>query len=148
MNTNTELNVSNLIKPLSQNDLAGGWRLVVPRVKRIAKTYKDETTGETVTKQGYNIYRVKVNMAQLPYHLWKRVHTTRNGMVRVNDKSHHYIVNPTNVDSEIRELVTLLNEPYDSLYREQVINLVNVLSDNKVYGWPIIAANKKYNITC
>ena len=134
-----------LIKPLSQNELACGWKLVVPRVKRMIKTYKDEHEN-IVTKQGYNTYRSKVNMAQLPYFLWNKVRVFKNGNIRVNDKSHQFLIIPTNVDQEIKELVLLINKPYDILHRDEICNLLNILKDNNVYGWPVIIANDKYNI--
>ena len=157
---NTELNKNTfdkntLIKPLSQNDLAVGWRLVVPRVRRITKTYKDDHDN-VVSKQGYNIYRSKVNLAQLPYYLWSKSRVLRiinqftkledSPSIRVNDMSHHYFITPTNVDQEIKELVSLINKPFDNTYKETISNLVNILKDNNVYGWPVIIASSKNNL--
>ena len=151
MNTELDKNTfdkNTLIKPLSQNELATGWRIVVPRIKKITKTYKDETD-TVVTKQGYNIYRSKVNLAELPYYLWHKSRVLRNSngnTARVIDKSHHYLLTSTNVDQEIRQLVSLLNKPYAIKYREEIGDLLNVLKDNNVYGWPVIIASSKYNL--
>lgn len=143
MTTNTELDKSLFFKPLSQNDNAMGWRLVVPRVKKITKTFTDEQ-GNIVTKIGTNIYRTKINLAQLPSHLWHKRRTYYNGTARVSEKSHQFLVESTLVDFEIKELVDIIKRPYDEINTDTVVDLLNILKDNNVYGWPVIMATSKY----
>ena len=131
---------SKLIKPLSQNDLASGWQLVVPRIKYYTKLNENESG----FKKYSNIYRSKINMAQLPPHLWSKVRYQYNGNIKVSDKSHYYYVEKTNVDSELYELNTILQKPYEVKNTDKVIELLNVLKDNDIYGWLVIKANTMY----
>lgn len=131
---------SKLIKPLSQNDLASGWRLVVPHIKY----YKKLNENEHIFKKYSNIYRSKINMGQLPPHLWSKIKIQYNGNIKVRDKSHYYYVEKTNVDSELYELNKILKKPYDVQNTDKVIELLNVLKDNDIYGWLVIKATSMY----
>jgi hypothetical protein len=128
------------VKPLSQNELAQGWQLVVPRVKRIKKEQKDELGNATV-KVSSNIYRSKINLAQLPLHLWCRLNRNNNKIV---DKSHHYFVEATPVDDDIITLVNILKQPYSEQYTTRVHSILETLKENDIYGWAIIRATELY----
>ena len=118
-----------LVKPLSQSDLAEGWRLIVPKIR-----YTDKKTN--------NLYRSKVNLAQLPYHLWsKRSHNNR-----ISEKSHIYYVHTTEVDSEIQELGTNIMSGTFALSRENTIQLLRKIKEGDVHGWPIIKAMNSYQL--
>ena len=127
--------------PLSQIDLANGWNLIIPKKTEIEKT----STG----KKQYNTSHIKVNLAQLPFILWNKYKNNKftNESVHINSKSHHYVVTPTIVDNMIIELVNILNKPYEESNTLKVINLITLLTDNNIRGWPILLANIKYNIT-
>ncbi len=126
------------IKPLSQNDLAQGWQLVVPSIRYYVKTV------DGVKAKSSNIHRSKINLAQLPKHLWSKTRRLRNENYRVHDKSHYYFVDKTNVDEEVRELAHIIDQLYDTKYKERVSELLTVLKDNDVYGWVVIKATEKY----
>ena len=121
------------VKPLSQSDLADGWKLIVPSVKF-------NTTDENNNKKFNNIYRSKINLAQLPYHLW-----SKNNNNKVVEKSHIYYIQPTEVDTEIKELAYIIMN--SQLYsKDYVINLLKKLKDADIYGWLIIKAMKLYSL--
>jgi hypothetical protein len=83
-------------------------------------------------------------MAQLPPHLWSKIRIQYNGNIKVSDKSHYYYVEKTNVDSELYELNKILKKPYDIKNTDKVIELLNVLKDNDIYGWLVIKATSMY----
>lgn len=128
------------VKPLSQNELAQGWKLVVPRMKRVRKEQVDELGNNTV-RVSSNVYRSKINLSQLPGYLW---HKVKDGKTRITDKAHHYYIEPSSVDNEIKKLVGLLSRPYSVENTEQVKSLLEVLQENDVYGWPVIVATELY----
>jgi hypothetical protein len=138
--------VYHTVQMATQNDYAEGWRQVVPRVSYRTKKVVDES-GIEKEKTVSNIYRMKVNLAQLPQYLWHRMryqyyddtHTVRNGM-------YYYKIEKTPVDDEIRELVDITNRVVQEEYRYRVQELLNILKDNDIYGWAIIRAKNMYNM--
>ena len=56
------------------------------------------------------------------------------------DNKYIYIVNPTVVDDDIRELSNLCNAKYFN--KERAIELLHSLEDNNIYGWVVIRAKK------
>ena len=131
------------IKPLSQNELAQGWQLVVPK-RRYRYTYVTDEYNNNVLKKNTNIYHSKINLAQLPRHLWHKRRLLHNGNSKVCDASHYYYIETSNIDTEVIELVNLLEQPYDINKKEQVISLISTLKENDVYGWPVIKATDMY----
>jgi hypothetical protein len=139
-----------VVPMITMNELADGWVQMVPIAKNYIKTFQDEN--KLNTRKVSNIYRLKVNLAQLPPYLWHRMKyyydngeptnkfTVRNGMF-------YYLVEPTNVDDEIRELAGILNHAYDVDYKQRVNELLTVLKDNDVYGWVVIKAKNMYRIS-
>ncbi len=135
--------VTHTVQMLTQNDYADGWRQVIPFVKRHSKKYYTED-GTEIIRVFSNAHRMKVNLAQLPEHLWHRMQYVDENIKIVNNRIHHYVVERTNVDDEIRELANILNRTVDDIYRERVYELLNILKDNDVYGWVIIKAKNNY----
>jgi len=137
----TEQNNNNVkplfTKPLSQNEIADGWRLVVPRIKK-------RNTVDINSKFLNNIYRSKVNLCQLPKHLWTKRKTLRNGNIRATEASHHYYIEKTNVDDEIILLEEILDKPYDICNSEKVSELLDIIKDNNINGWITIKASRLY----
>jgi hypothetical protein len=133
---------------ISMNELADGWQQVVPKVRHYMKTITDEN-GVTTRIKCSNIFRTRVNLAQLPSYLWHRMqryykdgeftqnYTVRNGI-------HYYMVERTNVDDEIRELANILKNPVEKSLKERVHELLNILKDNDVHGWVVVKANRLY----
>ena len=133
---------------ITMNELADGWRQVVPKVRHYMKTVSDDK-GVTTKIKCSNIFRTRVNLAQLPSYLWHRMqryykdgeltqnYTVRNGI-------HYYMIEHTNVDDEIRELAKIIEKPVEKAFKERVHELLNVLKDNDVHGWVVIKANRLY----
>jgi hypothetical protein len=134
---------SYIVQMLTQNDYADGWRQVVPNAKRHSKTYKD-LEGNEIVKTFSNVYKMKVNLAQLPEYLWHRMQYVDENTKSVRNGIHHYIIDKSNVDDEIRELASILNQHVDTSHRERVHELLNILKDNDVYGWLVIRAKSMY----
>jgi flagellar basal body rod protein FlgG len=136
--------VQHTVPMLSQNEYAHRWNQVLPRKRVYIKQFKNDKN-EDVAKISSNVYRMNVNLAQLPYHLWSRMRRIKNQTsthnYRVNDNIYQYIVEPSNVDDEIRTLVCILNQQHNVAYYEQIRNILTVLKDNDVYGWPVIKAH-------
>jgi len=132
------------VQMLSQNEYSNDWMQVVPKKRTFLKFYKDENNVEQV-RISSNVFKMKINLAQLPYHLWNRLklyksmNVIRNGM-------YQYLVEPTNVDNEIQELVNIVQKPVDKeLYNQRVGELLNILKENDIYGWVVIKASRLYN---
>ncbi len=134
------------VKPLTQSELADGWKLIVPSIKyNIARQDSPEAinssnVNDNKDKKFNNIYRSKINLAQLPYHLWNKISNNK-----VVEKSHIYYIQPTDVDEEIKELVHIVMS--SKLYsRDYVINILKKLKDGDIHGWPIIKAMRQYSL--
>ncbi len=136
-----------VVPMITMNELADGWHQIVPQAKNYIKTFQDEN--QLKTRKVSNIYRLKVNLAQLPPYLWHRMQhyyyngdatnnfTVRNGM-------YYYMVEATNVDEEIRELANILKQAHDIKHKQRVYELLNILKDNDIYGWVVIKAKNMY----
>ncbi len=133
------------VSMLNQNEYAHGWRQVLPRRRVYIKHIKEKDSDNIVDRIGSNVYKLTVNLAQLPYHLWNRMRLSHRTTQIINDYIYQYTVENTNVDDEIRELVFLINQPYNKSYTERVTELLNVLKDNDVFGWVVIKASSLYH---
>ena len=95
------------IKPLRQKELAEGWRLVIPHPKHRVKIFSNKN-GVVVRKKLPIYNRFNVNLAQLSSHLWGKLRSYHSyGKLThytVRDRRYVYIVEPTVVDDDIREL--------------------------------------------
>jgi hypothetical protein len=131
------------VQMLTQNDLADGWQQVVPRAKTFVKKFVD-SEGNQQVRNFTNAYRMKVNLAQLPEYLWNRMQYYDENTTTVNNGYHYYIVESTNVDFEIRELVNILKKSVLPELKERVHELLTILKDNDVYGWVVIRAKSMY----
>jgi hypothetical protein len=128
---------------LSQNEYANGWRQVVPRKRVYIKRFKDDN-GMEHSKISSNVFRMNVNLAQLPYHLWNNIKTTFHNST-VYEGMYSYNVEKTDIDSHIRELVEYTTLPYNISYRDRVNSLLNTMKENDVYGWATIKASAMYH---
>lgn len=132
-----------VVQMLTQNDYADRWRQVVPRARRYTKKFVD-TEGNEQVKVFSNAYRMKVNLAQLPEYLWHRMQYVNDTTKLVRNGIHHYIIEKSNVDDEIHELANLLRLPVEKQHKERVMELLNILKDNDIYGWLVIRAKNMY----
>lgn len=126
---------------LSQNEYANGWRQVVQKKRFFFKRFKDDNMMEH-SKLCTNAFRLNVNLAQLPLHLWPRIKTRQNNSI-VSEGIYQYIIEHTDVDNEIKELVSHINQPYRTS-RERVNALLSMMKDNDIYGWVTIKASAIY----
>jgi hypothetical protein len=131
------------VQMLTQNDYADGWRQIIPNAKRYYKKYTN-TNGDTHLKSYLNAFRMKINLAQLPEYLWHRMQYVDDNTHYVSNCIHHYIIEKSNVDDEIYELVNILKQHHKSEYKERVNELLTILKDNDVYGWVVIRAKSMY----
>ncbi len=134
-----------IVKPLTQKELAEGWRLVLPYPKHRTKIFNNRDG--TISRKKYPIYnRFNVNLAQLPNHLWDKLkfNYTDGKLTHftARDRRYIYIVEPTVVDNEIRELREYVNTMSNTNSYNRVIELLQILNDNNIYGWVIIKAKK------
>jgi hypothetical protein len=125
------------VSMLTQQEYAHGWQQVLPKRRLYIKTTK--VNDVEVEKLGSNVYKLKVNLCQLPSHLWGRSSNV------INDNIYQYTVERTNVDTEIIELYNIVNEQYNPSNKERVTELLNILKDNDVFGWVVIRALYMYN---
>jgi hypothetical protein len=137
--------VEKLVNPLSQAELADGWQQVV---RRPDYHYKKIVRGDMeYRKKVFNYDYMKVNLAQLPEHLEHKLKPVYEENIfshySVREQRHVYIVSRTVVDDEICELKYLVNQKCLNLNDiDRIKDLLQVLQDNEVYGWPIIRAKK------
>ena len=132
------------VQMLTQNDYADGWRQVVPRAKTFSKKFVDNE-GNEIIKYYSNVYRMKINLAQLPEYLWNRMQYSEGNNKVVNNGYHYYTVEATCVDDEIHELANILKSPAQAEFKAKVHELLNILKDNDVYGWVVIKAKAMYH---
>lgn len=132
------------INNLSQNALADGWQLVVPKPNRVKMVNNFNGKIVTTTKKYYNYF--KIDLSKLPDELWDSLSPVyEEGIYShsiTKNKRYVYIVNPTVIDDEIRELRELVNSYNWELNKDRMMELLQVLDDNNIYGWVIIKAKK------
>lgn len=131
-----------IINPLSQNELSEGWQLVIPPTR--SKTFCINRNGHIYKKtKKYNHY-FKIDLSKLPDHLWDKLKPVYEEGIysysTVKDNKYVYIVNPTVVDDDIRELANLCKAKYFN--KERAIELLHSLEDNNIYGWVVLRAKK------
>jgi hypothetical protein len=131
------------VQMLTQNDYADGWRQIIPNAKRYYKKYTN-TNGDIHSKSYLNVFRMKINLAQLPEYLWHRMQYVDDNTHYVSNGIHHYIVEKSNVDDEIYELAAILKNHVLLENKARVYELLNILKDNDVYGWLVIRAKSMY----
>lgn len=151
-NENNE-NVTHTVNPLSQQEIGNGWQLVLPKRKRVMKTVHNKD-GEDVKIMKTNESFFKINLSQLPPHLFKnlkKVYKQYNYThSQVRDNCYVYIVQPTPVDKEIETLfkyilkfehtTPILNDEDRRLIRE----CLDKVNDTDLSGWVITKANRVF----
>ena len=137
--------VEKLVNPLSQAELADGWQQVVRRPEyHYKKIVRDDME---YRKKVFNYDYMKVNLAQLPEHLEDKLKPVYEedlfSHYKVREQRHVYIVNKTAVDDEICELKYLVNQRRLKINDiDRIKDLLQVLQDNEIHGWPIIRAKR------
>jgi hypothetical protein len=113
-----------LVSPLSQEDIAEGWSLVLPRA------HKNSTT-----------HHFSVYLSQLPPHLWNRVYENEdtNTYDEITDNIYTYSVKMSKHDDEIRRLKNLVMAKYPNV--EEITKQFKVLQTARVKGWVMTRAH-------
>ena len=132
-----------VVNPLSQKELADGWRLVLPKVKSRRVTLSHGNRKIIKYKKNYKIFRI--NLSQLPEHLWSVLNSKyEDGQYShsvAKDRMYLYIVKETPVDKEIIKLYNyLFYQNYNSSVLDEMRHLVTVLEDNNATGWVLLRA--------
>ena len=132
-----------LINPLEQKDLAEGWTLVVPKPNYKLNQYTNRY-GNKINKKIFFNNTFKINLAKLPDNLWSKLRPIYEENIYsysiAKNNKYIYIVNPTPVDDEIKELRNIVNNYNYNNNNDRIIELLQVLYDNSINGWIVIRA--------
>jgi len=119
-----EETVEVVIEPLTQNELADNWRLVLPK------------RDKSVTRHHFNIF-----LAQLPFHLWGRLFKENNEYYKeIRDNIYYYSVKVSDNDELVRRLYNLLNTPDYRVHLDEINKLYSHLYKENVRGCLMIKA--------
>lgn len=133
------------VSPLSQNQIGEGWRQVLPKPYSYTVQYKDDD-GKQVRKERTNRAYFKINMAELPPHLFSKMSPVyKQGNLshyKVTERCYTYLVQLSPVDREIRELQHFVNNyNSDSYYEKKYLNyyrdLLTRVKENDISGWVV-----------
>jgi hypothetical protein len=110
----------------TQEELAEGWRRVLPKRRR-------KTT----------VHHFSVFLSQLPPYLWKSLRTTYNREGKevyapIRDNIYSYSIRMSDSDDDIKALYNELNKIVPN--KKEVTRLYNKLTTNKVRGWIMVKA--------
>ena len=121
--TQTKTKKLETITPLSQEDMANGWKLVLPKKRKNSSV------------QHYSVY-----LSQLPSHLWKNMNKlSKSGNYHtIYDQIFEYNIKPSKHDSEVYELYTLINQDYPD--KQRIRTLYNYFEQQRIKGWLITKA--------
>ena len=114
----------NQLLPLTQDELADGWKQKVPKKK------KNNT-----------IHHFSIKLEELPSHLWKKLkYDKTNNFYNVKDGVYEYSIVKTELDNDIYKLYTLVLS--DNLDKTLVRELYDKLESQDINGWLMIHAKK------
>lgn len=134
-----------VVAPLTQSEIGDGWQLVLPKKRRYMSEYTDKND-KVIKRLKTNESFFKINMTELPPHLFnKMIPIFKNGELShymVNDASYTYLVQPSLVDREIRELQHfVVNYNSNNYYEKNVIehykSLLQKVKENDINGWVV-----------
>jgi hypothetical protein len=134
----------------NQQDLASGWRIVLPSSNFVIKSTEEikNNEGDVFKKHKYknDIIYNEVTLAQLPSYLHRRLKNDYNPENEdiVYDKFFKFRVIKTAYDDMIKELYKLVEIKYPNQeIRNKIKDLTNILESNGISGWLIIRAKHK-----
>ena len=111
-----------LVSPLSQDDLARGWSLVLPRAHKKSRIHH------------FNIY-----LSQLPEHLWYQLQSDndeRKNYNLISDNIYKYSVQKSEDDNTITQLYNKILQR--NLDINNIRELYKALEQKRVKGWLMI----------
>lgn len=142
------------VSPLSQQEIANGWRLVLPK-KRMINIIKKNENNEDVSVRKTNESFFKINLAQLPAHLFKNLtNIYRRGEFSqyiARENCYVYIINPTPVDKEIKKLFRFIQLhdmgviTFTEDEKEEIRTCVSTLNEHEIKGWIVMKANRLFS---
>ena len=111
-----------LISPLTQEEIADGWTLILPNVTKKS------------TIHHFNIY-----LSHLPPHLWRYI--TGEEKQEITDKIYKYSIKKSKHNKNVLLLYNLLHSRYLNI--QKIENIFKLLQNSSVKGWLMI---KAYNV--
>lgn len=120
-----------IVDPLTQDEYAEGWNLVLP------KETKKSTT-----------HHFSVYLSQLPPHLWHTVrleydHEGNEHYATIFDKIYNYTIRQSKSDNDVLRLYKLVTLNNPNL--QKVENLYKLLEQQRVKGWVMTRAKSLLN---
>jgi hypothetical protein len=130
---NKKDNKYNEIKYISQQDLADGFRQVIPNINISKnKELKDN-------KRKHLINHFSVTLCFLPEYLWKRLYYEGEGYKTIKDGLTLYSIVETNQDDIMKQLFNEMSKRFpDNMVVE---HLVNELDESQHSSWLVIRSN-------
>jgi|SaaInlStandDraft_5_1057022.scaffolds.fasta_scaffold04426_8 hypothetical protein len=138
---------THFIKPLTQYQIGAGWRQVLPKA---CKYIINKDNDMDICKVKSNRSFFKINMAELPLHLFKRLRPVyKRGNLshyEVTERCYTYLVQLSLVDKEIRELQQFLCNYDNGDYQKQEYlnycrNLLQTIKNNNINGWIVFKSH-------
>lgn len=122
--------VERLVNPLTQEELADGWKMVLPRPSK-----------------NRPVHHYSISLSYLPEHLWKylKLYTNADGVTQyrvLKDKVYHYSVKHTPYDYLLLNLYKAVTNKTTN--HKRIRDLLNYtdLQNYKHNGWLMIRARK------
>ncbi len=120
-----------IVDPLTQDEYAEGWNLVLPKETKKSTTHH------------FSIY-----LSQLPPHLWHAVrleydHEGNEHYSTIFDNIYNYTVKQSRSDNDVFKLYKLVCQNYPNL--QKVEHLYKTLEQQRVKGWVMTRAKSLLN---
>jgi hypothetical protein len=128
--TSDEKTVEYVVNPPTQEELADGWRLIVPH-----------------RSKNSTVHHFSVYLSQLPPYLWKALCSSWTDDTEhynfIDDGIYQYSVKMSKHDEDIKKLFSHVMKQYPN--KSQVAKLYNHLEKQRVKGWLMIRAKNIIN---
>ena len=116
--------VETLVEPLTQNDYADGWSMVLPKGNK------------TSTRHHFNVF-----LSQLPPHLWGKIRfDSKDNYLPIEDNIYLYTIKKTDMDDTLFQLYDMMNCEYNHDNHDNISKLYNELNKQNVRGWIMLRA--------
>jgi hypothetical protein len=116
-----------IVKPLTQDEIADGWQLNVPKYQPLQP-----------------VHHWSVTLSQLPPHLWKKLQIdykdNKPYIPIIKDGIYYYSINSTKHDNDLKSLYYEMQKG-DNANIQTIKELLKNI-DNEINGWLIIRAKK------
>jgi hypothetical protein len=137
--------VERKIRHLNDEEMADGWRLVLPNYILRTAEKPDNDNDKQIYNRHWKFHKFNVHLGQVPYHLMFKMKKVYNDDklvgYYVRNKIYGYRVSLSDVDKEILNLAKVLH--YRCPNYNRVKKLVKIIQSNGVKnGWVLLKANK------